>query len=125
MVVRRALVSAALAIPLIAAPSAATFGHASGMTPFGSAGIADAIGGAVAPLAASGKMPKTTLTICYYGGPITDEMRHLVPEWITYSHGRIRLRFVELTANTTGAVTMTYFQAHSSTCDLVDDRNSD
>ena len=54
----------------------------------------------VAPWAASGQIPKTTLTVCVFSGPTLDTLRRLSPQFTASTHGTVNVRFVEVPDNT-------------------------
>jgi multiple sugar transport system substrate-binding protein len=78
----------------------------------------------VAPWAASGKAPKTTITVCFFGGPELATMRELGTQFLPYTKNKISLNYVEFPSAQFLEGTLTQLRSKSSKCDLVDDSSS-
>lgn len=74
----------------------------------------------VAPWAASGKAPQTTITICMFAGPELESVRKLSPQFTKFTQGKIDVKFVAIPTNQSNQGTLQQLKSKSSTCDIVD-----
>lgn len=74
----------------------------------------------VAPWAASGKAPQTTITICMFAGPELESVRKLSPQFTKFTQGKIDVKFVAIPTNQANQGTLQQLKSKSATCDIVD-----
>jgi ABC-type glycerol-3-phosphate transport system substrate-binding protein len=74
----------------------------------------------VAPWAASGQAPQTTITICMFAGPELESVRKLSPQFTKFTQGKIDVKFVAIPTNSSNQGTLQQLRSKSSTCDIVD-----
>jgi len=74
----------------------------------------------VAPWAASGTAPDTTITICLFAGPEFDSMKNLSPQFTDFTQGTIKVEFVPIPTSSSNQGTLSQLKSGASTCDLVD-----
>jgi multiple sugar transport system substrate-binding protein len=86
--------------------------------------VTGAAASAVAPLAASGKLPSTTLSICLFAGPELDTLRALSPQFTKYTKGKVKFNFVPIPTESSNQGTLTQLKSGSSSCDIVDQSSS-
>lgn len=82
--------------------------------------VTGAAAAAVAPWAASGKAPQTTITICMFAGPELESVRKLSPQFTKFAQGKIDVKFVAIPTEQSNQGTLQQLKSKSSTCDIVD-----
>ena len=74
----------------------------------------------VAPWAASGTAPNSTVTICMFAGPELESVRKLSPQFTDFTQGKIDVKFVAIPTQSSNQGTLQQLRSGSSTCDIVD-----
>jgi ABC-type glycerol-3-phosphate transport system substrate-binding protein len=74
----------------------------------------------VAPWAASGQIPQTTITICYFGSPTLEELQRAGPAFTNYTKGRVKVDYVSIPTAQILPGTLSLLRG-GDTCDISDE----
>ena len=69
--------------------------------------------GTVAPWAASGRAPNSTVTICMFAGPELESVRKLSPQFTDFTQGKIEVKFVAIPTQSSNQGTLQQLRSKS------------
>jgi len=75
----------------------------------------------VAPMAAAGKLPQSTITVAIFAGPEADAHVRLGPKFTDYTQGKVTVKVEQIARDDYDAKWLATMQAKSTTWDVVHD----